>query len=133
VAGTLANQFNYVGTWGHCNPCTTASTPPLFNNTNSWAGGTDAGTAEYVTVAFVGTEIHLYGVADPRSGVGAVSIDGGAETKIDFYGAVRAGNKLLYSSPILAPGMHTFKLRVDGTKNPASSGLTIAVDRVDLR
>src|SRR5579859_4474897 len=41
VAGTMNNQFNYVGTWGHCNPCTTPTTPPLYNNTNSWAGGAD--------------------------------------------------------------------------------------------
>jgi hypothetical protein len=133
VAGTSANQFNYVGNWGHCNPCTTPSTPPLYNNTNSWAGGGDAGVVDYVTFGFAGTEIHLYGVADPRSGVGAVSVDGGTETKVDFYTAVRAGNKLLYSSPTLAPGTHTLKLRVDATKNANSTGFTIAVDRVELR
>jgi hypothetical protein len=86
-----------------------------------------------VTVAFIGSEIHLYGVVDPRSGMASVSLDGGAETKVDFYASVRAGNKLLYSSPVLAQGPHSFKVRVDGTKTPAASGLTIAVDRVDLR
>ena len=91
------------------------------------------GAVDYVTFGFAGTEIHLYGVADPRSGVGAVSVDGGTETKVDFYTAVRAGNKLLYSSPTLAPGTHTLKLRVDSTKNANSTGFTIAVDRVELR
>jgi mannan endo-1,4-beta-mannosidase len=62
-----------------------------------------------------------------------VSIDGGAETKVDFYAATRAGDTLMYSSPILAQGSHTFKLRVTSSKNASSSGTTITVDRIDVR
>jgi hypothetical protein len=133
VTGTGSNQFNYVGTWGHCMKCTTASTPPLYNATNSWAGGADASGTEYLTFAFVGSELHFYGVKDPRNGIGGVSMDGGAETKVDFYAATRAGDTLMYSSPILAQGSHTFKLRVTSTKNASSSGTTITVDRIDVR
>jgi hypothetical protein len=133
TTGTGNNQFNYVGTWGHCNPCTTASTPPLHAMTNSWAGGGDASGTEYLTFAFVGSELHFYGVKDPRNGIGGVSIDGAAETKVDFYAATRAGNTLLFSSPTLAQGTHTFKLRVTSTKNTASSGTTVTVDRIDVR
>src|SRR4029450_3582796 len=85
VTGTGNNQFNYIGTWGHCMKCTTVSTPPLYNTTNSWAGGADASGTEYLTFACVGSELHFYGVKDPRNGIGGVSIDGGAETKVDFY------------------------------------------------
>jgi hypothetical protein len=133
VTGTATNQFNYVGTWGHCMACTTVSTPPLHNASNSWAGGVDASGTEYMTFAFVGSELQFYGVKDPRNGIGAASIDGGTETKIDFYAAVRAGDTLLYSSPVLAQGSHTFKLRVTSMKNASSAGTTITVDRIDVR
>ena len=39
------------------------------------------------------------------------------EISIDFYRATRAGNVRLWSSPVLAAGTHTFRLRVTGTKN----------------
>jgi hypothetical protein len=133
VTGTGNNQFNYIGTWGHCMNCTTASTPPLHNMTNSWAGGADASGTEYMTFLFVGSEIHFYGVKDPRNGIGGVSIDGGTETKVDFYAVARAGDTLLFSSPVLNQGTHTFKLRVTSTKNTSSTGTTIAVDRIDVR
>jgi hypothetical protein len=133
TTGTGNNQFNYVGTWGHCGPCSTTSTPPLHAMTNSWAGGGDASGTEYLTFAFVGSELHFYGVKDPRNGIGGISIDGGMETKVDFYATARAGNTLLFSSPPLAQGTHTFKLRVTSTKNAASSGTTITVDRIDVR
>ncbi len=70
---------------------------------------------------------------DPRNGKGAVSIDGGTETTIDFYAAARAGDTLMWSSPVLAQGTHTFKLRVTSTKNASSTGTTVTVDRVDVR
>jgi hypothetical protein len=132
VTGTGMNQFNYLGAWNHCNPCTTMSTPPLYNMTNSWAGGADAGANDSVTFAFTGTQILFYGVQDPRNGIGGVSVDGGMETKIDFYATARAGNKLLWTSPVLADGAHSFKLRVTGTKNPSAATATVVVDRVDV-
>jgi hypothetical protein len=133
VVGTGTNQFNYVGGWGHCNPCTTMSTPPLYNMTNSWAGGADAGQSEFATFAFIGQQISFYGLLDPRNGIGAASVDGGAETSVDFYASARAGNRLLWKSPVLTRGAHSFKLRTTGTKNAASSGFTIVVDRVDVQ
>ena len=85
-----------------------------------------------MTVAFTGTQIKFYGVKDPGHGIGAVSIDGGAETNIDFYASTRAGNVLLWTSPALTSGSHTFKLRVTGTKNVSSSNTWTVPDRVDI-
>jgi hypothetical protein len=133
VAGTGTNQFNYVGSWGHCDPCTTMSTPALFNTSNSWADGSDAGSTEFVTFLFVGQQITFYGVQDPRYGIGAASIDAGAESAVDFYATARGGNRPLWTSPIFARGAHSFKLRVTGTRNASSTGFTIAVDRVDVQ
>jgi beta-xylosidase len=121
--GTQQNQFNYSGSgWLHgaCTGC--------YNNTNSW----DNTSNQYVTITFTGTQIALYGVKDPKHGIGAVSIDGGTETNIDFYAATRGGNQLLWTSSTLSSGSHTFKLRVAGTKNASSSGTWVVPDRVDI-
>jgi sucrose-6-phosphate hydrolase SacC (GH32 family) len=121
--GTQQNQFNYSGSgWLHgaCTDC--------YNSTNSW----DNTSNQYVTVTFTGTQIALYGVKDPKHGIGAVSIDGGTETNIDFYAATRAGNQLLWTSPKVPKGPHTFKLRVTGTKNASSSGTWVVPDHVDI-
>ncbi|MFL6350524.1 MAG: RICIN domain-containing protein [Bryobacteraceae bacterium] len=124
VAGTGQNQFNYVGAWQHCTNCGSN----LYNQSNSWDNTAD----DSVTLAFTGTQIQFYGVTDTRHGIGAVSIDGGGETSIDFYASVRAGNVLLWTSPTLAAGSHVFKLRVTGTRNPNSTGTFVAVDRIDV-
>ena len=125
VSGTGGNKFEYAGTaWKHCSNC--GST--LYDGTNSW----DNVTNDYVTVAFSGTQIKFYGVQDTKHGVGAVSMDGGAEANIDFYAPTRAGDVLLWTSPTLAPGDHIFKLRVTGTSNPSSTGLFVVADRADI-
>ena len=125
VRGNGLNQFSYKGkNWGHCTNCGS----DLYNHSNSW----DRVKNQYVTVTFVGTQILFYGVIDPRHGIGAVSIDGGKETLIDFYSRTRAGNRLLWKSPLLSPGKHTFKLRVTGMRVKSSSNSYVAVNRVDI-
>jgi hypothetical protein len=125
VQGTGANQFNYQGSgWRHCVNCG----GELFNGTNSWNNV----TGQVVTVTFTGRQITFFGVRDPRHGIGAVSIDGGPETTIDFFAANRAGNQAMFTSPLLAAGTHTFRLRVTGTRNAGSSDTFVVPDRVDI-
>ena len=125
VAGTGGNQFNYVGSgWSHCANCGSI----LYDQTNSW----DNTTNDYLTVSFTGTQIKFYGVQDTLHGIGAVSIDGGTETDIDFYAPIRSGNVLLWTSPTLQAGDHIFKLRVTGTKNTNSTNYYAVPDRVDI-
>jgi mannan endo-1,4-beta-mannosidase len=100
----------------------------MYNNSNSW----DATTNDFATVAFNGTQIKLYAVKDTQSGIGAFSIDAGAETNVDLYSATRVGNQLVWTSPVLPAGNHTFKLRVTGTKNASSTNSFVVVDRVDI-
>jgi hypothetical protein len=71
-------------------------------------------------------------VLDPQHGIGAVSVDGGTETAIDFYSATRTGNQLMWTSPVLASGTHTFTVRVTGTRNANSTGTFVVPDRVDI-
>jgi beta-galactosidase len=117
-------QFVYAGAWQSCTNCGS----DLYAGTNSW----DNTTNDTVTITFVGTQLRFYGVRDPRHGIGAVSIDGGAESSVDFYAATRAGNTLLWTSPVLASGTHTFRLRVTGTSNPSATNTWVVPDRVDL-
>lgn len=124
ITGTGANQFNYSGSWQSCANCGTE----LYAGTNSWHNVAN----DSVTVAFPGTQIRFYGVRDPRHGIGMVSIDGGPETAVDFYNPTRQGNVVLWTSPTLAAGAHTFKLRVTGTANPSATGTWVVPDRVDI-
>jgi hypothetical protein len=125
VRGRGTNQVNYVGAnWQHCTGCG----GELYNRSNSWNGTAN----QSLTVSFSGTQLNFYGVVDAHHGIGTVSIDGGPETSIDFYRATRAGNVRLWSSPVLADGPHTFRLRVTGTKNASSTGTMVAIDRVEI-
>ncbi|HEX3685384.1 MAG TPA: RICIN domain-containing protein [Bryobacteraceae bacterium] len=125
VAGAGGNKFEYIGNgWQHCSNCGSN----LYDGTNSW----DNATNDYVTVAFTGTQIKFYGVQDVLHGIGAVSIDGGSETNVDFYASTRAGDVLLWTSPTLTAGDHVFKLRVTGNKNPSSTNYYAVPDRVDI-
>lgn len=127
VQGTGSNQFNYVGGWLHSSKRCQAD-PCEYDRNNSW----DNTPNDYVTLIFTGVQLCFYGVIDPKHGIGAVSIDGGSETMINFYAASRAGNQLLWTSPMLPSGTHTFKLRVTGDKDSRSSNTYVTVDRVDI-
>ncbi|RKP48936.1 hypothetical protein D7Z26_21510 [Cohnella endophytica] len=109
--------------------------------TSGWSYGTGCGcylndehftknANEYVTIPFYGTKIQYYGSRDPSHGIGAFSIDGGAETNVDFYAGARQWNQLMYTSPTLPLGYHTLKVRATGTKNALSSDSFITSDDV---
>ncbi len=100
--GMGQNQWYYVGNWSYSTTC-----GDCYNGTAHW----DGNPSDYVTIPFTGTQIALYGVVDTSHGQGAVSIDGGAETTVNFNGSPRVGNTLLWTSPVLSSGAHTFKLR----------------------
>jgi hypothetical protein len=125
VTGTGANHFNYVGAWAHV---TNTNIPNCYDGTVSY---TDTAN-DSVTIAFSGTQIKLYVAERNNRGIGAVSIDGGAESNVDEYSAQDAGDVLVYTSPVLAAGNHTLKLRNTGTHNPSSTGIRVDVDRVDI-
>jgi hypothetical protein len=125
ILGSGVEQFNYVGSgWQSCTGCGS----DLYAGSNSW----DNTTNDYVTVKFSGTRIKFYGVKDPRHGIGAVSVDGGNESSIDFYSTTRVGDQLMWTSPVLAAGDHVFKLRVTGNKDTSSTDRWVVPDRVDI-
>jgi len=125
IQGTDTNQFHYVGSgWQHCTNCGS----DLYDQSKSW----DNIPNDYVAISFTGTQIKFYGVVGPQYGIGAVSIDGNSKETIDLYAAKRAGDQLLWTSPVLAGGTHTFELDVTGNKNPRSTNTYVSIDHVDI-
>lgn len=121
--GSKANQFNFSGKWDYFNGQNGA-----FFNDNHWSGVAN----DSYTVSFKGTRVDLYGARDPSHGIAAVSIDGGPESKIDFYATSRADMSLVWSSGFLSAGNHVLKVRVTGTKHASSKGFVVPADRVDV-
>ena len=130
VVGTGFNQFNYVGSgWKYYVGRSCSGTPDCaYDDSNSW----DNVAGDDVTFTFTGVQIKFYGVLDTLHGIGAISLDGGSETMINYYSAKRLGDQLMWTSPMLPAGTHTFKLRVTGTKDPSSTQYFVTVDRVDI-
>jgi hypothetical protein len=125
VTGTGMNQFNYVGAWTH------VPNTDIVGSFNGSVSYTDT-TNDSATITFTGTQIKFYIARRSNRGIAAVSIDGGPETLIDEYGAQDAGNVLVYTSPVLSAGTHTFKVRNTGTHNASSTGFRVDIDRVDI-
>jgi O-glycosyl hydrolase len=127
IQGSGQDQFNYVGSgWGHASGEGAPANP--YDGTNSWTDN----SGDKATFTFTGTQITFYAITAPQHGIGAISIDGGTPTDIDFYSANRTGDVSLWTSPVLPDGPHTLTLAWTGQKNPASSGTTITVDRVSF-
>jgi hypothetical protein len=81
-----------------------------------------------VSVAFTGTSIVWRGSRDPWAGQAQVYVDGALTATVDAYSSVEKNQDVLYTASGLSNGAHTFKVRVLGTKNPASGGALVWVD-----
>jgi hypothetical protein len=121
AAGPGTNQWNFVGAgWNHGHQA------DCYGQANSW----DGAAGDFATVAFVGVQISLYARVNDSHGICALSVDGGAESRVDLYATPAACNDLVWTSAMLPYADHTFKLRVTGQKNPASTDTACVVDRV---
>jgi hypothetical protein len=123
--GTGLNQISYTGAWSHV-------TGTVIPNAYLGTVSIDGTTNDFATISFSGTQIKYYTGERSNRGIAAVSIDGGTETNVDLYAATDAGNVLVYTSPVLAAGTHTFKVRVTGTHDANSSGTIVCIDRFDI-
>ncbi|MBP8537420.1 family 43 glycosylhydrolase [Streptomyces sp. MK37H] len=117
-------SVSYTGTWNSGTGCATQ----CFWSDDHWsdrAGNT-------ATFSFTGTRIALLSVRDTGNGIAALSIDGGPEQRVDFYGAIRTGETLQYLSPRLPSGRHTLRIRVTGEHNAQSGASFVSVDRAEV-
>ena len=126
IIDDTSTAFTYVTAgsnkgWNHSATCLEA-----FNTTSS----NSPSVGNYLTVAFSGSTVQLYGVTDNSHGIAGISIDGGPEASADFFSPARRGYQLVWTKTGLSNTAHTMKIRVTGNKNPLSSGVCIVVDAV---
>ena len=122
--GTGDMQVSYSGTWSSGSGCANQ----CFRSNDHWSGRMNA-TA---TFHFTGTQLALLSVKDVGNGIAGISVDGGGEQRVDYYGRPRVGEELQWVSPKLNPGSHTVKVRVTGDKNPQSGSAVISIDRAEV-
>jgi hypothetical protein len=129
VAGRGPHQFHYSAGWeAHGYPKDCEFIPPKYGCSSSW----NKRVNETMTFTFFGSKIELFGVRYPRHGIAAVSIDGGEETLVDFYGP-DAGDFRMYSSePACPPARRVLRVRTTGDKNAKSAESYISLDRVRI-
>ena len=61
-----------------------------------------------------------------------MSVDGGAESRIDQSAASRTDGQTSWTSPRLALGTHTIRIRATGDKNSAATARVVTIDRLEV-
>jgi hypothetical protein len=120
--GTAPGQFSYGGSWK------SSTGTAKFRGDDHYSSK----RGNTYTVRFSGTRATLYAATAPWHGKAGLSVDGGPETTIDLYASEKADQVALFTTPVLAAGSHTLRVRVLGTRNVASSGNYVTADRVDV-
>ncbi|WP_405148808.1 RICIN domain-containing protein [Sphaerisporangium sp. NBC_01403] len=113
----------YAGSWGHA-----TGEQGVFAGTNSYSDVAGA-TA---TLNFLGTGVTLRAVTAPGHGIVGVSVDGGPEALVDEYSAARTGDVAVWSSPRLASGTHTIRVRATGDKRAQATHNWATIDRFEV-
>ena len=122
TTGTATNQFEFGGSW------TAGADWRAYQGDEHYSNL----AGNYAQVRFSGTQVQVYTTIDPRHGIMAISIDGGAETFIDTYWPWRVNQELKYTSPVFPDGPHTLRVRVTGAENADAADSYIVVDRIDV-
>jgi methyl-accepting chemotaxis protein len=122
VMGAGQAAFEYVGEWRH------SAANAETEGTNSYSSQPN----DIARVRFTGSRVRFYSVSGPGHGIGAVSVDGGPESRFDTYSPQRATGVLMYESPALPYGPHTIEVRVADAKHPDARYTWVNVDRVEF-
>lgn len=86
-----------------------------------------------VSLAFTGTGVEWVGPRGANSGIANVYIDGKQVATVDTYDPVtKLFQQNLYEARLLAPGRHVLTIKPTGTKNPVSTGTSIAIDAIQV-
>ncbi|MEV6794397.1 family 43 glycosylhydrolase [Streptomyces sp. NPDC051320] len=116
--------ISYGGTWNSGTGCRTQ----CFWGDDHWIDQAGASA----TFSFTGTRIALLSVRDVGNGYAALSMDGGPEARVDFYGSPRTGETVQYLSPRLTAGPHTLRVRVTGEHDGQSQASFVSIDRAEV-
>jgi hypothetical protein len=92
--------------------------------TEKWSNVTGSTATVAVTAGTGGSRFDLRGFRALNHGYAGVSVDGGPETRLNYYGTRDDGVRW---SVTLAAGTHAVKVRVLGTKPLQSSGTIVSI------
>jgi hypothetical protein len=90
----------------------------------------DAGST--ATLSFTGTGVRWIGLRDAWAGIAKVYVDGVLRETVDTYSAAQLRQNVLFDTAGLAPGPHTLRIEVTGTRNAASGGSWVWVDAFEV-
>ena len=86
-------------------------------------------TAEF---GFVGTGVRWIAPVGTNYGIATVSIDDGPPEEVDLFAAKYISQALVWHRTDLAPGPHTLRITVTGTRGGASTANNVGVDAFDV-
>jgi methyl-accepting chemotaxis protein len=121
VIGAGLSEFQYSGSWLHGSGYETDPGGDAYSCV----------PGDSLCMRFVGTRLRLHGCKDQQQGIAEVWVDNQAPTIIDFYAPSR-GHALMWESPELPLGEHTFHLTVSQKKNPESRYFWTSVAKVEI-
>ncbi|MBF0431007.1 MAG: family 43 glycosylhydrolase [Fibrobacteria bacterium] len=101
-----------------------------YQNSSYYKGACYFSNTPQESVEFTFSGIRASFIGQKRNDLGYVSIyiDGVLQEDVDCYSSSTQYQTKLYESPILAPGEHTMKVEVKGTKSASSTGTYVIVD-----
>lgn len=85
-------------------------------------------TNDTLTFTEVGVRFKLSGTTSNDRGIASIKLDGATVATPDLYTASTVRGFVYWDSGAIANGSHTIELKVTGTKNASSSGVTIGAD-----
>ena len=125
TAGRIENDnpaLTYTGIWN-------------LNASAMHSGGTAVlamGTRSSVSLTFNGTGIEWIAYRDEWSGIATVIVDGEVKEAIDTFRSPAQAGAVAYRIEGLAPGTHSLKIEVAGTRSESSGGLWVWLDAFNV-
>ncbi len=84
------------------------------------------------TLSWTGTDVEVLMTMGPQMGKAYVVLDG-VFTVVDLYSPQLRFQQVPFERHGLANALHTLKVSASGAKNPASAGVTVSLDAVDIK
>ncbi len=125
TAGRIENDnpaITYTGIWNS-------------NASTIHSGGTavlSMGSRSAVSLTFNGTGIEWIANRDEWSGIGTVIVDGEVKETIDTFRSPAQAGAVAYRIEGLAPGTHSVRIQVTGTRSDSSGGAWVWLDAFNV-
>jgi hypothetical protein len=115
-------RLRYGGVWKHVWEATSSGQSTRVSRTAS----------SWVSASFDGTSCALVLREGPDRGFAAVYLDGVLMTYVDSYAPTLMAPRSVWTTEGLAPGPHTLKVVVAGTKSASATDRWVAIDAVEV-